>query len=212
LNKAGFPLLLITIFFILISGIIYILTRIPAFFYSTFILLLFFAFIVFFYRDPEREFPENENIILSPADGKVIKIEKTTDNGYIGGEVFNIKIFMSLFNVHINRVPFGGIIEKTEYKKGTFKAANVLEKSENNEQNILFVKSEKFKYIIKQVAGMIAKRIECHKKPDEEIVKGERFGIIHFGSRVELIIPATVNIVIKEGEKVKGGVTPIARI
>ena len=211
MNKSGFPIILGLLFSTTIFILLSIYTKHQVFKYIYILNFIFLAFSVFFFRDPERDIPKGEDLILSPADGKIIKIGKVTDNEYIESEAFHIKIFMSVFNVHVNRISYDGIIEKIQYKKGRFNAANILEKSEDNEQNILFVKSENFRYIIKQVAGMIARRIVCYNSEGDTVKKGERFGIIKFGSRVELIIPSSVQLLVEEGQKVKGGITPIAK-
>jgi phosphatidylserine decarboxylase len=211
LNKSGFPILLGLLFSTTIFVILSIYTKHQVFKYIYILNFIFLAFTAFFFRDPERDITKGEDLILSPADGKIIKIEKITGNEYIGSEAFHIKIFMSVFNVHVNRISFDGVIEKIQYKKGKFKAANILEKSENNEQNILFVKSENFKYIIKQVAGLVARRIVCFKSEGDTVKKGDRFGIIKFGSRVELIVPCSVQLLVVEGQNVKGGITPLAK-
>lgn len=211
MNKTGLRIIFGIFLSLLILIILYILTDIETIKYLAILNLIFLTFSVFFFRDPEREVPKDNDMILSPADGKIIRIENIVDNEYIEGEALKIRIFMSVFNVHVNRISYDGTIENILYKKGDFKNASFLEKSENNEQNILFVKSENFKYIIKQVAGLIARRIICFKSKDDKVKRGERFGIIKFGSRVELIIPASVQLLVKEGIQVKGGITPIAR-
>lgn len=163
-----------------------------------FVLMLFF---LWFFRDPKREIPDYG--IVSPADGKIIELEER-ENEYF------IAIFMSPLNVHINRAPISGKIIKVEYKKGKKYPADKKEASLKNESNTFFIESEKFSLKVKQIAGILARRIVSFKKEGDFIKKGERIGLIKFGSRVELSLPKNLKILPKRGEKIYAGSTVIA--
>lgn len=157
-------------------------------------------FVVFFFRDPERSVPSDSNVIVSPADGKVVKIRPGE-----GGTLTQLSIFLSLFDVHINRSPVAGTIACAEYKPGRFKAAFKDSASHENEQNILTINHATRSVTVKQIAGVLARRIVCWKKAGDRVNKGERIGMIRFGSRVDLLLPSDVRLTVTIGDKVKGG-------
>jgi phosphatidylserine decarboxylase len=161
------------------------------------------AFVAYFFRNPGRQIPQGEGLVLSPADGKVVKIMPLTEGEFAGGSA--ISIFLNVFNVHVQRTPIPGVLESVEYKRGKFVAAYEDEASRINEQNILSVRGDRIKVVFKQIAGLIARRVVCWKKPGTGLSKGELVGLIRFGSRVDVIVPAPVRIRVKIGEKVKGG-------
>ncbi|RLC48601.1 MAG: phosphatidylserine decarboxylase family protein [Candidatus Cloacimonadota bacterium] len=210
--KAILPVLIAILFILLllfiVNKIVYSHKIISCVFYVFCVLLLFS---LFFFRDPERNICQNEKMILSPADGKVIKIENVF-NGFFNKELSRISIFMSLFNVHINRAPINGKIEFYEYKKGKFFNASFDKASEENEQNFFVLKNDKIQIGVKQIAGIIARRIVFWKELYSELDKGEKFGLIRYGSRLEVYLPKTVEIKVKIGEKVKAGESIIGEI
>ena len=164
--------------------------------------LLFFAlaaFVCFFFRNPNRQIPDGTNLVVSPADGKVVKISRT------GSGEQTISIFLNIFNVHVNRSPISGELEKLEYKRGLFRAAFDEEASRVNEQNILTIAGQGIRVIVRQVAGLIARRVVCWKKPGLSLERGELIGLIRFGSRVDVVLPAEVSVLVKVGDRVKGG-------
>lgn len=166
-------------------------------------------FTVFFFRDPERQSPSGDKILLSPADGKIISIDKV-ENNYIGGTAFKISIFLSVFDVHINRIPIDGTVDYIKYNPGKFFAAFQEKSSNLNENNEIGLKIDNGqKLIVKQIAGVIARRIVCNIKENDFVSSGKRFGLIRFGSRTELIIPESSDIKIKLGQQVYGGKTII---
>ncbi len=172
-------------------------------FRSSLIPYILFLFTAFFFRNPKRTPPKGENLIVSPADGKVIAIEERE------GDI-TISIFMSLFDVHVNRAPLDGVVERMEYKKGKFYPAFRKDLTKDNERNIIFIRSGNFNYSIKQVAGIIARRIVCYVRRGSRLKKGEVIGIICFGSLVEVSLPKDhVDIVVTKGKKVKAGETVI---
>jgi phosphatidylserine decarboxylase len=179
-----------------------ILTGFSVFLYQpvlTAILLVLTAFTAFFFRNPNRQIPAGANLIVSPADGKVVKISKDET-----GEQ-TLCIFLNIFNVHVNRAPIAGTVARFEYKRGKFKVAFDEEASSVNEQNIVSFTGPDLSLVVKQVAGLIARRVICWKKPGDAVQRGDLFGLIRFGSRVDVVMPAHVNIRVAVGEKVRGG-------
>ena len=170
------------------------------------ILLLFLAgFVAFFFRNPQREIPSDPRVIVSPADGKVVKIEHV-------GNVTRLSIFLSIFNVHVNRSPIAGRIEAIDYRKGKFKAAFNHAASVENERNTIMVSQGDVRLVFTQIAGIIARRIVCWKKVGDMVGKGELIGLIRFGSRVDVLFPAGTTATVTVGTRVRGGSTPIGII
>ncbi len=165
-------------------------------------------FIVWFFRNPERFFQGEEKVLISPADGKVIKIEDVAVNGTISGRFKKISIFMNVFNVHVNRAPYSGKIEKINYHEGKFLSANLDKASLDNERNEVMIRTEDGRPVwMVQIAGLIARRIICWVNVGATINKGERFGLIRFGSRVDVYLPEDSRISVKLRDKVKAGQT-----
>ena len=167
--------------------------------------LILSAFIAFFFRDPERKIPEDPSVVVSPADGKVVEILRQAD------KTIRISIFLSVFNVHINRAPIDGVVESTQYTPGKFKAAFDPSASVENEQNVLVIDHGSYKIKLSQIAGLLARRIVCWKKAGDHVQKGERIGLIKFGSRVDLFLPEIVIPSVKLGDRVRGGSTIMGR-
>lgn len=182
------------------AGAAFWLHWIPAFY----CLVAFTAFVAFFFRDPERAIPADPKTVVSPADGKVVRIEPVSEGT-------RVSIFLSIFNVHVNRSPIAGRIEAMEYHKGKFKAAFDHAASVENERNTITVHGE-VRLAFSQIAGLIARRIVCWKKVGDAIEKGERVGLIRFGSRCDIVLPANVRVTAIIGDSVRGGSSPIGRI
>jgi len=177
------------------------------------ILCLLTLFVVWFFRNPERKIPENSKFIISPADGKVLRIEEAADQELLEGPLRKISIFMSVFNVHINRVPCDGVIENVRYHEGRFISANLDKASQENERNDVLIRMpDGRKVLVIQIAGFIARRIDCWVAQGMCLKKGERFGLIRFGSRVEVFLPYDTHIMVSAGDKVMGGETPIGKL
>ncbi len=170
-----------------------------------YLLLLVTLFIVSFFRDPERDIPEDPATIVSPADGRVIKVERVTEEGFLKDEALKVSVFMNVFNVHVNRAPVSGRVERVEYHPGKFFNAEFDKASVHNERNILFVEGEKGRMVVTQIAGLVARRIVCRVGVGTELKRGERFGIIMFGSRVDLLLPKGSKVTVKVGDRVKAG-------
>ena len=163
----------------------------------------FFLFSLGFFRDPERATPTGENLIISPADGKVVAI--CPENDEFVGKATRVSIFMSIFNVHVNRIPLSGTVRSIDYSKGRFLPAMKPETSFENERNTIGLESEKMKLKFTQIAGIMARRIVSYLKVNDQVKTGQRFGLIMFGSRVDLLVPETVNLKVKIGDKVIAG-------
>ncbi len=176
--------------------------------YSLIVVSLFiFGFTTMFFRDPERITPKGENLIISPADGKVIVVKKKYDNEFFHSDVWQISIFMSPLNVHVNRNPISGVVKYIRYVKGEYFAAFEDKASEKNEQMIVGIESAKGKVMFKQIAGFVARRIVCPLKSGDTVVAGERFGMIKFGSRLDVFLPLSVILRTKIGDVTIAGET-----
>jgi phosphatidylserine decarboxylase len=175
-----------------------------------FVSLLVFGFTTNFFRDPDRSTPKGESLIVAPADGKVILIKQVDENEYFHSKAWIVSIFMSPFNVHVNRNPISGQISYTRYVEGEYFAAYEDKASEKNEQMIVGLEGKFGKVMFKQIAGFIARRIVCPLKQGDSVIVGERFGMIKFGSRVDIYLPISVNICVKVGDMTKAGETILA--
>ena len=172
--------------------------------------LLVALFMAFFFRDPRREPPTDPNVIVAPADGKVTSVKALDEAREDSPTV--ISIFLSPLDVHINRAPINGTITDVVYSPGKFLMATSQKASLVNEQNILTIQNERMTVVCKQIAGILARRIVCWKRQGDNLGLGERFGLIKFSSRTDVILPPNVSITVAEGQKVRGGITVIGRI
>ena len=170
--------------------------------------LMLTLFTVYFFRDPDRTSPAGENVILSPSDGRVVAIQPYSDS-YVGKKAVRVSVFLNIFNVHVNRSPCDGIVMNSKYKPGKFLPAFDPKTSEENEQTIIDIKHKDFKLRMKQIAGLIARRIVNHLRPGDHVTRGDRFGLIRFGSRMDIIFPAEVEVKVELKQKVFGGKTVI---
>ncbi|MCX6121612.1 MAG: phosphatidylserine decarboxylase family protein [Ignavibacteriales bacterium] len=165
------------------------------------------AFVTNFFRDPERRTPNGENLIIAPADGKIVVVKKVFDNEFFHSDVWQVSIFMSPLNVHVNRNPVSGTVKYTRYVKGEYFAAFEDKASEKNEQMIVGLESAHGKVMLKQIAGFVARRIVCPLKLSDTVIAGERFGMIKFGSRVDVLLPLSVDLRTKTGDVTIAGET-----
>jgi len=175
-----------------------------------FILLGITLFVLFFFRDPERSSPEGIGLVVAPGDGKVIVVKDIYETDYLKQDVKQISIFLSVFNVHVNRTPIGGRIEIVKYNPGKFHIAALDKASLENEQTAMVIAEGKTKILVKQIAGILARRIICYVQPGDGIKRGERYGLICFGSRVDIFVPKDSEIKVKLGDRVKGAKDIIA--
>jgi phosphatidylserine decarboxylase len=177
----------------------------------------FFAaagFVCYFFRDPERKPPAGGNLVLSPADGTVTHIEDVDNAPYVGGPAKKVSIFMSLFSVHVNRAPVAGVVEFVEHHDGKYLHAGTPEAIAQNENQLLGISNEKGKFLVKQISGVVARRIVCAAKPGDKLGAGERFGMIKFGSRLEVYVPKSVawEVRVKVGDKTRAGETVLGAL
>ena len=180
----------------------------------TIIGFLFLLFCLYFFRDPERTTVQNEQLLISPADGTVIDVKNITETCYLQAPAQRISIFMSVFNVHVNRTPLTGTIDFVQYNPGKFINAFKEKASEDNENLLIGIRSKEgdLKIAVRFIAGLIARRIVFYKKKDDLVTQGERINIIRFGSRVDLFCPPDSEILVKNGQKVTAGITVMARL
>ena len=169
--------------------------------------LVLTAFFLWFFRDPEREIPDTAGAVVSPADGKVTGIWPVTENGV---RQTRISIFLNVFDVHVNRSPISGIIREVRYQVGKFGNAMNLTSAEQNEQNVVTVEGDGQRIKFKQIAGLLARRIVFTKKAGDRVERGERVGLIKFGSRVDVFLDASASLQVKMGDRVKGGSSVLA--
>src|SRR5213075_1716100 len=172
------------------------------------VLVLLAAFVFSFFRDPERVIPTELGAVVSPGDGRVVVVTDEESEGKPGKRV---SIFLAVWNVHVNRAPAAGTITKLEYRPGKFLAAMRERASVENEQNVFTLSTDAGEMVFKQIAGLIARRVVSWKKAGEKVLRGERIGLVRFGSRVDVWLPKGAEILVKTGEHVKGGSSLIAR-
>jgi phosphatidylserine decarboxylase len=165
-------------------------------------------FVFSFFRDPNRVIPAEHGAIVSPGDGRVVVVTDEEDAGRPGKR---ISIFLAVWNVHVNRAPAAGVITKLEYRPGKFLAAMRERASVENEQNVFTLSTDAGGMVFKQIAGLIARRVVSWKKQGERVARGERIGLVRFGSRVDVWLPKDAEILVKLGENVKGGSSVLAR-
>lgn len=173
-------------------------------------LLAVAAFMAYFFRDPRREAPSESGVIVSPADGRVTRVSPLREGE--GDSPNVVSIFLSPLDVHINRSPIAGTVSDVTYTRGKFLMATREDASLVNEQNALTIRGDEVTIVCKQIAGVLARRIICWKRAGDSMALGERFGLIKFSSRTDLVLPPSVNIEVSIGTRVKGGVTIIGRI
>lgn len=163
-------------------------------------------FICFFFRDPDRVIPEKQGVVVSPADGRIVSAGIIKSTPFMEGPCMKIGIFMSLFNAHINRVPYSGVIKKISYHPGSFLPANRDAASIQNEYNAVILEFSQNKSLcFVQIAGIVARRIICRIREGDNVTRGQKFGLICFGSRVDLYLPADASMLVQVGDKVKAG-------
>lgn len=192
--------------FIMLAGFTTLLAAILGYPIPTLVLLALTAFILWFFRDPERVAPAEDDVLVSPADGKVILIERVFDERFVKDHVYKVSIFMNVFNVHVNRNPFPGRVERIVYTPGAFYSADSQRGALKNESCALVLDGGKGRRLaVVQLAGLIARRIVCWAEPGDNLGRGQRFGMIRFGSRVDLYLPLATQLEVKVGQKVKAG-------
>jgi phosphatidylserine decarboxylase len=170
------------------------------------------GFICYFFRDPDRVTPNIADAIVSPADGKVIRVETVAQTDFYDGDCMKISIFMSVFNVHVNRIPYNGTVRRVAYFPGKFFSANLDKASRDNEHNAVFIDTQRdFSICMVQIAGLVARRIICSVDKGHQVIWGQRMGLICFGSRVDVYLPADTIPEVKVGDRVMAGTTVLGR-
>lgn len=199
--KEGYP-------FIGLSAFIALICAILGHNFLTVLAVVATAFILYFFRDPERFIPERSDALVSPADGKVIQIEEISDTAFTQSQAYKVSIFMNVFNVHVNRIPCDGTVDRVIYTPGKFYSADSAQGALHNEYcaTLLTTPSGR-KIAFVQIAGLIARRIVCWLEPNDTVQRGRRFGLIRFGSRVDLYLPKDTELRISVGQKVVAGET-----
>ncbi len=199
LARAGYPFILASAFTTVVFALLGLVLLSLIGLVATF-------FICYFFRDPDRVIPNDAGCVVSPADGKVISAGLADNSPFLEGSCMKISIFMSIFNVHVNRVPHEGRIKEIQYHPGKFLSANLDKASAHNEHNAVFIETDDGKTICAvQIAGLIARRIICKVQKGDIVGRGQRFGLICFGSRLDVYLPAAVRLKVSVGDKVKAG-------
>jgi phosphatidylserine decarboxylase len=175
-----------------------------------FVVAILFALTANFFRDPERRVPGGSGLVVAPADGRIVKIATVHDDELFGGDATLVSIFMSPLNVHVNRLPISGIVKHMRYVEGEYFAAFEDKASEKNEQMIVGIEGADGKVLMKQIAGFVARRIVCELAVGDSVVQGERFGMIKFGSRVDVIVPSSSAVKVRQNEHTVAGQTVLA--
>lgn len=197
--REGYP-------FIFFAGFATLVAAILGFVLAALLLLALTAFVLYFFRDPERVSPQDEDALVSPADGKVILVERVFDDRFIKEHAYKVSIFMNVFNVHVNRAPFPGRVERIIYSPGAFFSADTERGALQNEScAVVMTTPSARRMAVVQVAGLIARRIVCWATPGDDLGRGQRFGLIRFGSRVDLYLPITTQLEVLVGQKVRAG-------
>lgn len=170
------------------------------------------VFMMFFFRNPTRKIDYDKSTLLSPADGKVMSVTEFYDEEYIDAPAIKVTIFLSVFNVHVNRSPMTGEIKYQRYTCGGFRPAYKSTASFENERHAIGIENDEIKVLVIQIAGLLARRIVSWVTLGHDLEQGQRYGMIKFGSSTELVMPKNVDVLVKKGDKVKGGVTVIGRV
>jgi len=200
--KEGIP-------YIAVPIVLAVAAAILGFWYVAAFLFVVALFMAFFFRDPKRIPPSDTDVVVAPADGRVTRIESLAPDA---GSGTVISIFLPPLDVHINRSPITGKIVDVLYSPGKFLMATKEEASLVNEQNALTIQGDKITVVCKQIAGILARRVICWKRKGDNLSLGERFGMIKFSSRTDVLLPPNVRVTVKRGERVRGGITVIGRI
>jgi phosphatidylserine decarboxylase len=177
-----------------------------------FVLLLLALWVAYFFRDPERTGDRGPSLVVSPADGKLIMITEVDEPGFVHGRALRLSIFMNVFNVHVNRYPVDGVVKYVHYNKGKFFNAAAEKSSLENEQMSVGIETTRYRILVRQIAGLIARRIVTYSKLNETVKQGDRMGIIRFGSRVDVFIPPGSKVLAKLGDATNAGVTILAEL
>jgi phosphatidylserine decarboxylase len=210
--KESFPALAVVGAFFVCSLLAFLLSKLAWFLIFGVVFFICFLFIIYFFRDPDRPITDDPNLIVSPADGRIVEIGEVKNMEFFGQPVRKVAIFLSVWDVHVNRIPVDGKVTLMKYQKGSYKRAYLADASEQNEQMWIGIENKNGKFLVKQIAGILARRIVCRLREGDAVVRGDRFGMIKFGSRTELFLPSGCHLRVSVGDKVKGGESIIGEL
>jgi phosphatidylserine decarboxylase len=200
----GYPLIL--------GGVVLILLGVMGGWpWLTFLGLVGGGFFAYFFRDPERDIPQGPGAVVSPADGRVVLVDDLQETEFLRGPARRVAIFMNVFDVHVNRAPVAGTVTEMRHRPGEYIAASRPEAGSRNEQQAVVLEQDGQRLLVVQIAGLLARRIVPFVKPGQVLARGERFGLICFGSRVDLYLPPAAEVLVKVGDRVKAGSSVVAR-
>ena len=175
-------------------------------------LVLAVGFCLWFFRDPERTAPADEGLVISPADGRIVAVVSEREDRFLNTQATRVSIFMSPLDVHVNRSPVTGTVRQVQHTEGKFRAAFSDKSSLDNERNAVVMESGGRRFLMVQIAGALARRIVCHVGPGDRLERGQRFGMIMFGSRVDVFLPPGVQPTVSKGERVRAGLSVLGRV
>jgi phosphatidylserine decarboxylase len=178
----------------------------------TVVMVIVAVWVAYFFRDPERTGERGARVVTSPADGKVVLITEVDEPAFIHGRALRVSIFMNVFNVHVNRYPISGTVKYVQYNPGKFLNAAVEKSSLENEQRSVGIESGPYRILVRQIAGLIARRIVTYSREGERVEQGERMGLIRFGSRVDVFLPTDATVRVKIGDLTTAGTTAVAEL
>ena len=205
--EESLPILAVILGFLVLDVFLFWISRSPLSIGLGFVLVLLLGFTLYFFRNPKRTIPFNPFYVLSPADGKIIEIEKEIHVSFSDSPVHKIAIFLSLWDVHVNRMPVEGKVISKKYQPGTFQKAFLPEASSQNESLCIEIASSEGPIWVKQIAGSLARRVVCKVQPGDHVLQGACFGMIKLGSRVEVFLPCSVELKVLVGDRVRAGET-----
>lgn len=212
MSKEGFGIIFTLAFFVLfLMALGYYRENVPILILSG-IAFVLFVFTIFFFRDPKRTPPTDLNVIVSPSDGIVIEVEDCEEKEYIEGPVTRVSIFLSLFNVHVNYVPFSGTVDFLKYERGNYFRANTDDAFKKNAHTLIGLKTQHGKLVFRQSVGLVARRIVCHLRYGDKVKIGDKFGIMKFGSRMDVYFPDWAEVTVKVGDKLTGAESIIGEV
>jgi phosphatidylserine decarboxylase len=210
--REGIPFILIAVAVAVAAFVLALTKRSWPLWLIAFVLTLIALWVAYFFRDPERTGDRGEKLVISPADGRISHIVEVDEPNFVHGKAIRISVFMNVFNVHVNRYPVSGVVQYTHYNPGKFLNAATEKSSLENEQMSVGIQSGQYKILVRQIAGLIARRIVTYSKMGDPAAQGERFGLIRFGSRVDVFVPVGSTIRVKIGDTPAAGTTVLAEL
>jgi phosphatidylserine decarboxylase len=210
--REGIPFILIAVAVAVVAFAFALTKRSWPFWLIAFVLTLIALWVAYFFRDPERTGERGDKLVISPADGRISHIVEVDEPNFVHGKAIRISVFMNIFNVHVNRYPVSGVVQYTHYNPGKFLNAATEKSSLENEQMSVGIQSGQYKILVRQIAGLIARRIVTYSKVNDPATQGNRFGLIRFGSRVDVFVPVGSFIRVKIGDTPAAGTTVLAEL